>query len=128
MRQKIGFFLILGTVAFFQLTLLANNTVSKTQRFPILENEEVKIWRTVIAPNQPLAFHRHENRRIIIPLNDMQLKKIFKDSDKTETLNWAFRQAYWYGPDPKDELHGDVNDTKKDMEVIVIEFQKQNCK
>ena len=39
-----------------------------TQRFPQFENDDVKVWKSVIAPNAPLAPHRHEHGRVLIPL------------------------------------------------------------
>ena len=39
-----------------------------TQRFPQFENEHVRVWKTVIMPNQPLTMHRHEFPRTLVAL------------------------------------------------------------
>ena len=39
-----------------------------TQRFPQLENDDVKVWKSVIAPGAPLSPHRHEHGRVLIAL------------------------------------------------------------
>jgi len=95
-------------------------------RYPILENDKVKIWRTVISPNDPLSLHRHDKQRVVVPLTDTKLKKIIDGSGRTEELEFKFRNAYWVEADPPSELHelhSDVNESDADMEVIVIEFK-----
>ena len=56
---------------------------AQTQRFPQFDNEDVKVWRSVVLPNQPLTMHRHEHPRVIIPLRG-GLMKIVEQSGKTE--------------------------------------------
>jgi len=41
---------------------------TQTQRIPLFENEAVKVWRSVIFPDAPLAMHRHEHPRVIVAL------------------------------------------------------------
>ena len=41
---------------------------SQTQRFPQFENEDVKVWKSVVMPNAPLTMHRHDHPRVIIAL------------------------------------------------------------
>jgi hypothetical protein len=38
----------------------------QTQRIPLLENDDVKVWKSVIFPRAPLAMHRHEHPRVIL--------------------------------------------------------------
>jgi beta-alanine degradation protein BauB len=40
----------------------------QTQRFPEFQNDDVKVWKSVVLPNSPLAMHRHDHPRIIIAL------------------------------------------------------------
>ena len=37
-----------------------------THRVPMFENDEVKVWKTIIVPNSPLSMHRHEHGRTIV--------------------------------------------------------------
>ena len=46
----------------------AQQVAQKTQRIPQFENQDVKVWRSVVLPNAPLTMHRHEHPRVIIPL------------------------------------------------------------
>jgi hypothetical protein len=39
-----------------------------TRREPQFENENVKVWKSIIMPNQPLTLHRHEFGRTIVTL------------------------------------------------------------
>jgi quercetin dioxygenase-like cupin family protein len=95
-----------------------------TQRYPQFENEHVRVWKTVIMPNQPLAMHRHEFPRTIVALVGGQLK-IQKDTGETQVVNWETGQAYWLEADPPNELHADVNDTGKPIEVMVVEMRRK---
>ena len=49
-------------------------TASQTQRFPQFENEDVKVWKSVVLPNQPLTMHRHDHPRVIIALKGGTMK------------------------------------------------------
>lgn len=42
---------------------------TKTQRIPLFENDDVKVWKSVIYPNAPLAMHRHEHPRVIVVMS-----------------------------------------------------------
>ena len=39
-----------------------------TRREPQFDNEHVRVWKSIILPNQPLALHRHEHGRTIVAL------------------------------------------------------------
>jgi hypothetical protein len=95
-----------------------------TQRFPQFDNEHVRVWKTVIMPNQPLSMHRHEFPRTIVALVGGQLK-IQKENGQSQVVNWETGKAYWLEADPPNELHADVNDTGKPIEVMVIEMRRR---
>ena len=40
----------------------------QTRREPQFENEHVRVWKSIILPNQPLALHRHDYGRTIVAL------------------------------------------------------------
>jgi quercetin dioxygenase-like cupin family protein len=40
----------------------------QTGRTPQFANEEVKVWRSVIAVGNPLPLHRHDHPRVLIAL------------------------------------------------------------
>lgn len=95
----------------------------KTHRQPQFENQKVKVWKTTIMPNQPLNMHRHENARVVVGLKGGTLTKIEEDG-KTSLLVFETGKAYWLEADPEGQLHGDINESDKPIEVMVIEFQK----
>jgi beta-alanine degradation protein BauB len=95
-----------------------------TQRTPQFENPNVKVWKTLIMPNQPLTLHRHENGRVIVALQGGTLT-IKKEKGDSKKVVWETGKAYWLDADPPGELHGDVNETTKPIEVMVVELQKK---
>jgi quercetin dioxygenase-like cupin family protein len=93
-----------------------------TQRFPQFENDSVAVWRTVIAPNQPLSMHRHDHGRVIVAMKGGTLK-IVPENGEPHTVTWETGKAYWLSPDPPGEMHGDVNEGTDAIEVMVIEMR-----
>jgi quercetin dioxygenase-like cupin family protein len=93
-----------------------------TQRFPQFENDSVAVWKTVIAPNQPLSMHRHDHGRVIVALKGGTLK-IVPETGEPHTVTWETGQAYWLSPDPPGQMHGDVNEGTEAIEVMVIEMR-----
>lgn len=94
-----------------------------TRREPQFENEHVKVWKSIIMPKQPLTFHRHEHGRALIALTDGVLKVTDQTGTLLDTYHWERGKAYWLGVDPPGQLHADVNDTDKPIEVIVVELK-----
>jgi len=93
-----------------------------TVRTPQFENESVRVWKTSIAPGQPLTLHRHENGRVIVALTNGTLR-IVKESGDSRTVTWAKGNAYWLAADPPGEKHGDLNEGKDPIEVMVVELK-----
>ena len=113
-----------GITAVAFLTGLAAAQASKqTGREPQLENAEVKVWKSVVIPNSPLPFHRHEHPRVIVALKGGTMR-ILEESGASETQNWVTGKAYWLPANPPDTHHQDVNVGKEPIEVMVIELEK----
>jgi beta-alanine degradation protein BauB len=104
--------------------LWAGQAQGTSRREPQFENEHVKVWKSIIMPKQPLALHRHDHGRALIALTDGQLKVVDKEGTTLDTYNWERGKAYWLGVDPPGQQHGDVNDTGKPIEVIVVELKQ----
>src|ERR1700744_6591401 len=102
-----GFLLAAAGVIYSQQTT--------TQRFPPFDNEDVKVWRSVVLPNQPLTMHRHEHPRVIIPLHG-GLMKIVDQSGAIESHQWDTGKAYWLPANPPNPTHADVNDGTEPMD------------
>jgi beta-alanine degradation protein BauB len=97
----------------------------KTQRFPQFDNEDVKVWKSVVLPNAPLTMHRHEHPRVIIALSGGTMK-IVDQQGKAEEHVWETGKAYWLPKNPPGTMHADVNAGDKPIEVMVVELEKEN--
>jgi hypothetical protein len=96
----------------------------KSRREPQFENEHVKVWKSIILPNQPLSLHRHEHGRALIALKGGTLKVVDYAGKTIDTYVWEDGKAYWLDKDPPGKLHGDLNEGPGTVEVIVVELQK----
>ena len=100
------------------------NKAAQTQRIPQFENEDVKVWKSVVLPNQPLAMHHHDHPRVIIALTGGTMN-IVDPSGAVEPHHWETGKAYWLPAMPPHTLHSDVNAGDKPMEVMVVELEKE---
>jgi hypothetical protein len=95
---------------------------TRTHRVFQFENEHVRVWKTVIMPNQPLKMHRHDCSRVIVGLKGGSLTKI-EDTGETSQLVFETGKAYWLNEDAPNTLHGDINESDEPIEVMVIEIK-----
>jgi hypothetical protein len=105
------------------LTAIALTPQQATQRIPQFENDDVKVWRSVVVPNSPLTMHRHDHGRVIIPIVGGTMK-IVTQAGGSETHQWDIGKAYWLPSNPPNELHADVNAGKTTIEVMVVELKR----
>ena len=102
----------------------AQQEKTQTQRIPQLENEDVKVWRSVILPRQPLTMHRHDHPRVIVALKGGTVE-IVDDSGAREGHAWETGKAYWLPANPPNSRHADVNTGDQPVEVMVVELEKE---
>ena len=95
-----------------------------TRREPQFENQHLRVWKSIIMPDQPLALHRHEHGRALIALVGGKLSVVDKDGNTLDTYDWESGKAYWLGADPPGQMHADVNRSGRPIEVIVVELQQ----
>jgi hypothetical protein len=95
-----------------------------TLRFPQFENEDVKVWKSVVMPNQPLAMHRHDHPRVIVALQGGTMK-IVEQGGASEEHVWKTGKAYWLPANAPGTQHADVNAGEKAIEVMVVELEKE---
>jgi hypothetical protein len=96
----------------------------QTQRFPQFENENVRVWRSLVLPNSPLNLHRHDHGRVIIPLQG-GIMNIVQQNGPTESHVWEVGKAYWLPANPPGTMHADVNAGSKPIEVMVVELKNE---
>jgi len=102
----------------------SQQTATQTQRFPQFENEDVKVWKSLVLPNQPLAMHHHDHPRVIIALKGGTMK-IVEEGGAEETHVWETGKAYWLPANPPNTKHADVNTGTEPIEVMVVELEKE---
>jgi hypothetical protein len=102
---------------------LQQQAATGTRREPQFENEHVRVWKSIIVPNQPLSLHRHDHGRTIIALKGGALDIVDANSKTLKTMQWETGKAYWLGVDPAGQQHGDLNRGAEPIEVIVVELK-----
>ena len=112
-------------LAIFATVVVMHSQQGGTQRFPQFENEDVKVWKSVVYPNAPLTMHRHDHPRVIIALKGGTMK-IVEKTGESEEHPWETGHAYWLPANPADTQHADVNAGKDPIEVMVVELEKEH--
>jgi quercetin dioxygenase-like cupin family protein len=113
-------FLLALSAFLIALTASSSAPTPETQRTPQFENAHVKVWKSLILPNQPLAPHRHEHGRVIIALQGGTMK-IAEVSGTSDSQVWETGKAYWLPANPPGTMHSDINVGDKPIEVMVVE-------
>jgi hypothetical protein len=98
--------------------------MAQTGREPQFENGEVKVWKSLVLPNNPLPLHRHEHPRVIIALVGGTMK-ILEESGKSEIHEWQTGRAYWLDANAPGTRHQDINVGDKPIEVMVVELKNE---
>ena len=97
---------------------------SQSRREPQFENEEVRVWKSIVLPNQPLTLHRHDHGRTIVALKGGTMEVVDAKGVTKKKMPWETGKAYWLPVDPAGEEHADLNRGKEPIEVMVIEMRK----
>jgi beta-alanine degradation protein BauB len=118
---KTGVVLTLAGLAFAS-GFTAAQTMNQTGREPQFENSEVKVWKSLVLPNSPLPFHRHEHPRVIIAMRGGAMK-ILEESGRSQVHQWETGKAYWLPANPPGTRHQDVNVSNEPIEVMVVELE-----
>ena len=122
--QKLAGLVLGGVCAAGAVIAAFQTSASQTRREPQFENENVRVWKSIIMPNQPLSVHRHEFGRTIVALKGGSLDIVDASGKTLKTVVWETGKAYWLDKDPAGEVHGDINRGKEPIEVIVVEMRK----
>ncbi|MSO36219.1 MAG: hypothetical protein EXQ50_06335 [Acidobacteria bacterium] len=117
---------VIGAV--FAAGVAVGQQTSASRREPQFENSEVRVWKSIIMPNQPLALHRHDHGRTIVTLKGGTLDVVDAKGATMEKMNWETGKAYWLDADKAGTQHGDLNKGKESMEVIVVELKNDKPK
>jgi hypothetical protein len=101
----------------------SQQSATATQRIVQFENDDVKVWKSIVVPNGPLTMHRHEHGRVIIALKGGTIK-IVEQSGASEAHVWETGKAYWLPANAPGTMHADVNAGDQPIEVMVVELKK----
>jgi len=107
MKRWIGISFVLGVLLGVGV-VRSQRGATGTQRIVQFENDDVKVWKSVVVPNAPLNMHRHEHGRVIIALKGGTMK-IVEQSDASEAHVWETGKAYWLPANAPGTMHADVN-------------------
>ncbi len=99
-----------------------------SRREPQFENSELKVWKSVIMPNQPLALHRHDHGRAAVVLKGGSLDVVDGKGATQQTYKWETGKAYWLDADLAGTQHGDMNRGKEPIEVVIVELKNDKPK
>ena len=124
MRPSWMMYGVLTTVVSTGVALGALQQASQTRREPQFDNDHVRVWKSIIQPNQPLTVHRHDHGRTIVALKGGTLDVIDSKGKTLKTVTWETGKAYWLDADPPGEQHADLNRGASSIEVIVVEMRK----
>jgi beta-alanine degradation protein BauB len=107
--------------------LTSQQPASSTQRIPQFENDDVKVWKTVVMPHAPLTMHTHDHPRVIVALSGGTMKIVNEDGT-SQTEKWETGKAYWLSLEEGKKRHADSNQGEKPIEVMVIELKNATAK
>jgi len=101
-----------------------SRTVAQAEmtRVPQFENERAVSWKSVIPPHTESTLHRHDRFRTVIGIVGGDLTTVAADGRKTVT-RYETGKAYFQSPMPPGEMHKDVNETNRAIELIVVEMK-----
>src|SRR5437588_6251925 len=91
------------------------------QRIAQFENDRAVSWKSVIPPHTESTLHRHDRYRSIVAVVGGDLKTVTPDGHATIT-HYETGRSYWQAPMPPGEMHKDVNDTDRPIELVVVEL------
>ena len=109
-------------VSWVLLALALQSPRAQSTRVPQFDNERAVAWRSVIPPHTESTLHRHDRYRTVIGIVGGDLKVVTPDGKATVT-RYETGKAYWFAPMPPGEMHKDVNDTDRTIELIVVEIK-----
>jgi quercetin dioxygenase-like cupin family protein len=96
----------------------------QTQRFPQFENDAVRVWKTVLAPNKAIQMHRHDHPLVVVALNGGAVQ-VVEQNGATERHIWETGKAYWLPANPPNTMHADVYKGEKLIELMVVELKHE---
>lgn len=118
---------LMAAIVLTPVRILTSQQPGDTQRTPQFENDDVKVWKTVVMPNAPLTMHTHDHPRVIVALSGGTMKVVNEDGS-SEIHRWDTGKAYWLSLEEGKKRHADANQGDKPIEVMVVELKNATGK
>ncbi len=115
-------------VSVFAAGVAVGQQGSASRREPQFENSEVQVWKSIVAPNQPLGLHRHDHGRALISLNGGTLNVVDGSGKVLDVYKLEAGKAMWLDADKAGTQHADVNPGSSPVEVIVVQLKNDKPK
>ncbi|MEO7156624.1 MAG: hypothetical protein ABI039_03620 [Vicinamibacterales bacterium] len=112
----------------FAAGVAVGQQASASRREPQFENTDVQVWKSIVAPKQPLALHRHDHGRALISLNGGTLNVVDGTGKVMDTYKLEAGKAMWLEADKAGTQHADVNPGTSPVEVIVVQLKNDKPK
>jgi aminocarboxymuconate-semialdehyde decarboxylase len=119
MRYLIGIACALAATHVASSRAFARAEMTRVTQF---ENERAVSWKSVIPAHTESTLHRHDRYRTVIAIVGGDLTLVSADGRKTVT-RYETGKAYWQTPMPAGEMHKDVNESNKTIELVVVELK-----
>jgi hypothetical protein len=112
----------------FAAGIAVGQQAGASRREPQFENSEVMVWKSIVAPKQPLALHRHDHGRALISLNGGTLNVVDGTGKVMDVYKLEAGKAMWLEADKAGTQHADVNPGTTPVEVIVVQLKNDKPK
>lgn len=94
----------------------------ETHRDLVFDNQDAKVWKTTLCPNQYLPFHTHQHARVAISEEKGRLDVLYKSGKKTSIRLEKGIPVFLSRIQGK-ALHQDINSGKETLHITVIEMK-----
>jgi hypothetical protein len=117
-------YLIVIAFALAATHVVSSRTFARAEmtRVTQFDNERAVSWTSVIPPHTESTLHRHDRYRTVIAIVGGDLTLLSADGKKTVT-HYERGKAYWQMPMTPGEMHKDVNESNKTIELVVVEVK-----
>jgi hypothetical protein len=104
------------------MALAIQTSTAEMTRVPQYDNTRAASWKSVIPPHTESTLHRHDRFRTVVGIVGGDLTTVDAHGKKTVT-RYETGKAYWQEPMPAGEMHKDVNETDKTIQLVVVEIK-----
>lgn len=105
----------------FSSSVYAKDASCATQRKVFIDQDDVKVWRTTICPNERLAFHTHDHARIAIS-NVSGILEVISQDGGVKRIEFTKGVPVYLSLEQGQSPHQDVNVGQYPMDITIVEL------